>query len=245
MVEFASAQSIPKPSVPEFTLHLVGPSFTRNTTYSVDSNIGQIVADIGYTNKYSYVILILKNQPFNPSYGSLYYNVQIKNQNTLYKNWTVLTYDGPNPKQTTDSDFTNISLRIEGQGGLQNLAGTQTDIQVQAMLGDFYYGHSNYFGGWEFTGVTSDWSNTQTVSIPSNIPLRPTPTPSSVTLTPTPSSPSNPTTTSTSSGTDSSGNSITVPLSTLIAVVAVFLGIIVVLLLLLFRRRPKSASTNI
>ena len=181
LVESAFAQSIPKPSVPEFTVHLVGPSFTRNTTYSLDSNTGQIVANIGYTNKYSYVTLTIKNQPFNPSYGSLYYNVQIKNQNTPYENWKVVTYDGPNPKQTTDSDFTNMSLRIEGQWGVHSLAGTQTDIQVQAMLGDFYYGHSNppITSGFIFSGKTSDWSNTQTVSIPANIPLSPTPAPSS------------------------------------------------------------------
>jgi hypothetical protein len=171
MVESAFAQSIPKPSVPEFTVHLVGPSFTRNTIYSLDSNTGQIVANVGYTNKYSYVILTIKNQPFNPSYGSLYYNVQIKNQNTPYENWTVVTYDGPNPKQTADSDFTNISLRIEGQWGVHSLAGTQTEIQVQAMLGDFYYGHSTFTSGFMFSGKTSDWSNTQTITIPANTPL--------------------------------------------------------------------------
>src|SRR5665648_551687 len=96
MVKPTFAQSIPKPSVPEFTIHLVGPSFARNTTYSLDSNTGQIVANIGYTNEYSNVILAIKNQLFNPSVGSLYYNIQIKNQNTPYKNWTVVTYDGPN-----------------------------------------------------------------------------------------------------------------------------------------------------
>jgi hypothetical protein len=187
IVKPALAQSIPKPSVPEFTVHLVGPSFTRNTTYSLDSNTGQIVANIGYTNQYSYVILTIKNQPFDSSHGSLYYNVQIKNQNTPYRNWTIVTYDGPKPKQFTDSDFTNISLRIEGQWSLASLAETQTDIQVQAMLGSFYYGPSAgppFFSIWQFSGVTSDWSDTQTASIPANIPLSPTPAPSSSTPTP-------------------------------------------------------------
>lgn len=169
-----------KPYIPEFTLELVNPPYYVNTTYSLDPNTGQIVAKIGYTNEYSYVMLVIKNQPFNPSYGSLYYNVQIRNQNTPYKNWTVVPYDGPNPIQTTDSEYTNISLRIDCQWGLPSLAGTQTDIQVQAMLGDFYYGHSNppMTSGFMFSGITSDWSSTQTVSIPANIPLSSTPTPS-------------------------------------------------------------------
>ena len=39
-----AASGIPKPSVPEFTLELVGPPFHVNTTYSLDPNTGQIVA---------------------------------------------------------------------------------------------------------------------------------------------------------------------------------------------------------
>jgi hypothetical protein len=192
MVESAFAQSAPKPSVPEFTLELVGPPFYVNTTYSLDPSTGQIVAKIGYTNEYSYVMLVIKNQPFNPSYGSLYYNVQIRNQNTPYQNWTVVSYDGPNPLQTTDSEYTNISLRIDGQWGLPSIAGTQTDVQVQAMLGNFYYGHSNppITSGFMFSGITSDWSSTQTVRIPANIPISSTPTPStSPAATPTPTPP--------------------------------------------------------
>ena len=50
IVEIAFAQSVPKPSVPEFTLELVGPPYYQNTTYSLDPNTGQVVAEIGYTN---------------------------------------------------------------------------------------------------------------------------------------------------------------------------------------------------
>jgi hypothetical protein len=145
----------------------------------LDSNTGQIIADIGYTNEYTYLVLTIKNQPFGSSYGSLYYNVQIKNQNTPYKNWTVVTYDGPNPQQTTDSDFTNISLAIGGQWGSPSLVGTQTDIQVQAMLGNFYYENGLFTGGFVFSGVTSPWSSIQTVNVPANVPLSPTSAPSS------------------------------------------------------------------
>ena len=73
--------------------------------------------------------------------------------------------------------------------GVQNVGiviptGTQTDIQVEAMIGsigrqlnpnatsqiDMY--------PYVFTGETSGWSNTQTVTLPANTPLSPNPTPS-------------------------------------------------------------------
>ncbi|MCW4000007.1 MAG: hypothetical protein NWE93_07195 [Candidatus Bathyarchaeota archaeon] len=176
--------SIPKPSVPQFTVTFDGPSFTLNTTYHLDQNTGEVVADIGYTNQYSYLVLTIKNQQFDSSHGELYYQIQIKNQNTGHQ-WQNVTYDGPNPKQTTNSEVTELTLSIQGQWGVPNLAGTQTEIQVRAMLGDFYYGHVYVFGGWMFSGETSDWSSTQSVSVPANVPLGSTSTPSSMS-TPTP-----------------------------------------------------------
>jgi hypothetical protein len=231
LIKTTFAQEIPAPSVPEFTVQLVGPAFKRNTTYSLDSNTGQIVANIGYTNEYSYVVLTIKNQLFSPSEGSLYYNIQIKNQNTSYKNWTVVTYDGPNPNQTIDSAFTNISLRIEGQRGVQSLAGTQTDIQVQAMLGDFYYGHSGgFFGGWEFSGKTSGWSNTQTINVPANIPLNSTPTPSSTTT---------PNSSNTPSPTSAPSTGIVTLYQSVIVILVILLSAVIVISVLFYRRhRP-------
>jgi len=139
IVKPASAQTIPTPSVPQFTVWLSGPPFTFNTTYSLDPNTGKIVANIGYTNPYSLVVLTIKNQPFNPSNGSIYYNVRIENQttNTPNGNWFVISWgSNTNPEQTTGSDYTNIALNIFEGFDLPTLAGTQTDIQVQAMLGN-------------------------------------------------------------------------------------------------------------
>ena len=224
---------IPAPSVPEFTIQLVGPPVTVNTTYSFDSNTGQIVANLGYTNPYSFVVLTIKNQPFNPSYGSLYYNVQIKNKYTPNENWTVVTYDDvPNPTQTTDSDYTNISLSVEGQWGVHSLSGTQTDIQVQAMLGNFYNENNGFTEGSVFTGVTSPWSSTQTVNVPANTPLSPTPAPSSSTspLTPTPTS------------TSVSSASYTSLLLIALVVIALLLVTIIFLLIYFRKRKPINSS---
>src|SRR5208283_4947534 len=52
----------PTPSVPEFTVQLVGPSVDVPTTYSLNQSSGQIVAQIGYTNEYSNIVITIKNQ---------------------------------------------------------------------------------------------------------------------------------------------------------------------------------------
>jgi hypothetical protein len=188
IVKPAFAQSIPKPSVPEFTITLVGPPYTVNTTYSLDPNTGQIVAKIGYYNQYSYIVLTIKNQPFTPfndSKGnqiSFYYNVQTKGHD-LSGNFVQLynTYNGGNyPTQRTESDYTNISLPV-GEMSATSLV----DYQVQAMIGYIQpQFKSGLLSGYVFVGQTSDWSSTQTLSIPASTPL--TSTSPSATLSPTP-----------------------------------------------------------
>ena len=231
-VKPASAQTIPVPSVPQFTLQLIGPPFTFNTTYSLDPNTGKIVADLGYTNQYSSVVLTIENQPFDASYGALYYNVRIENQNTQTANgnWYVLSLGDENPEQTAGSEYTKIPFSTEGQG-VPNLAGTKTDIQVQAMLGSYTFEQTGTFADWEyvFTGSTSNWSNSQTISVPANVPL---------------GSPSSPLPTSLSSSTPTStpatATSVSISPFTslllitntiLLVVIAILLAVIIVLVL--------------
>ena len=174
------AQSIPKPSVPQFTVGFEGPSFLSNTTYQLDPNSGQVVANLGFTNQYTSIVLTIKNQPFDSSNGKLYYGIQVKNQNTGNQ-WQNVTYDGPYPEQTSDSDTTILRLNIQGQWSLSSIADSKTDIRVQAMLGNFYYGHVNILGGWMFSGQVSDWSGAQTAEVPADVQLTPTPPPNSST----------------------------------------------------------------
>jgi hypothetical protein len=228
MAKPAFAQN-PTPSVPEFTLKLVGPPYLLNTTYSLDPNTGQIVAKIGYTNPYSALEINVKNQPFDSSYGNLYYNVRVKNHSAT-DNWVeAYRADYFFPKQSNDSDYTNVGFSIEGYNFIGTLAGSQVDIQVEAMLGGIFRKSIEFASGYEFRGATSGWSSTQTVTIPANIPLSPTPTPSSSTLTPTPT----PTVTSVSSAPNSSLLLIT----TIALVVIAFLLVIIISLLLHIRHR--------
>jgi hypothetical protein len=85
-----------------------------------------------------------------------------------------------------------------------------------------------------FFGEESAWSNTQTLLIDMSIQKINSPAPDS----------SNSTTAPASKPTDPTGDSISVPLSTLIAVVAVFLAVIAALSLLLYRHNRKTISQN-
>jgi hypothetical protein len=197
MIQTSFGQSVSKPSVPEFTLKLVGPTYVQNTTYSLDPNTGQIVAKIGYTNPYSRLEIRVKNQVFDQSYGHFFYNVRVKYHNLTDQYWTVI-YNIANylPMQSTSSDYTDVGFSSVGQ--LPNyitLPGTQIDIQVKAMLGG--EGRvSSSFNGFGFVGEESDWSSTQTINIPANTPLSSASiSPSTSTITPllTPTPPTVPT----------------------------------------------------
>ncbi len=252
MVNPASAQTptaspvpIPRPSVPTFTVQLVGPPYTQPTTYQLDQNTGQIVANIGYSNEYSAVELTIKNQPLVFDYSNahligafgFYYNIQVKPH--LSDQWTDIYNAYYGYLVPSNSEYTTTTINIEGQMGVGSLAGTQTDIHVQAMIGQIgRNGSDPPFFPYFFSGKASDWSNTQTINIPANTPLSAN--------SPSPTSSSNPaiTPTSTPTTTNSTGNPISVPLNTLIAVVAVFLAIIVALSLLLFRSHRKTADLS-
>ncbi len=178
-----NAQSIPNPSVPEFTVNLVGPTYVVNTTYSLDEDTGKIVPQLGYTNQYSFLNITIKNQPYspfiNPTNGltlKLMYNVRIKPHNET-DNWIEVfnPYNDGYIVQS-NSDYTNISLSIQGQpdSPLGPITGIQADIQVEALIG-VVTGHLTLptNGGFPslspvFNGTESGWSNSQTIDVPAN-----------------------------------------------------------------------------
>ncbi len=185
MVKHVFAQLTPTPSVPKFTLKLVGPVYLQNTTYSLDSNTGQIIAEIGYTNPYSALEIDVKNQPFDSSYGNFYYNVRVKDHNAT-ANW-VEAYN-PNyffPQQSNGSSYSDVGGSIEDYNFVGSLVGRQVDIQVEGMLGGIFRSSPAFASADEFRGATSGWSNAQTISVPANTPLSPTSLPSSPTSMPT------------------------------------------------------------
>ena len=237
---------IPTPSVPTFTLQLVGPPTLVNTTYSLDPNTGQIVAKIGYTNEYGALNITIKNQVYSNLNGNtVYYDVRIKLDNST--NWSNLysNFYGSNapsfPPQS-DSEYTILSLYLVGSNGaLLNVmappffpVGAKFDVQVQALIGSFGPAGPPPSELDEFYGNTGSWSSTQTVNVPANVPLSPTPAPSSSTSTPT----STPTSTASSSSPSTSLLLITNTIS--LIVIAILLAVIIVLLLIMRKRKTAN-----
>ncbi len=150
LVPLANAQSIPKPSVPEFTLDFVDRSFTTNDGVYYDSKTIQVTV----ANQHS-----LNN--------SLFYNVRYRVDNG---NWMdIYTMDDAYPPQS-DSEYTIISVYLHPQGNA-TLVPTNSivEVQVEAMIGYIHRGYNpNHTSQLDmypyvFTGETSGWSNTQTI----------------------------------------------------------------------------------
>jgi hypothetical protein len=153
----------PTPSIPDFTVELIGPPFTDSPN--------------GFMNNYSSIKITIKNQPFtsfdseNEGPVSLMYNIRIKIDQESSE-WKDLYYASDGYlAQNSSGTSTELSFFFEGQYGLQYIAGSTIDIQVQAMIGTV---HRMIVGGgapWLFDGQLSGWSNTQTITIPANVPL--------------------------------------------------------------------------
>jgi hypothetical protein len=175
--------SIPKPSVPDFSLKVVAHPYDVAPTTTIDPYTGdEIITSYGYREENKSVEVTIKNQPFTSTldvsgnYTSLYYNVQFKGQYTdEWKNARAF-YNASN------SEYTVISISLIPY---QIPDGSPLDFQVRAFTGyavkkaydsilppemQYYY---------EYIGQTGDWSNTQTITIPTSTSSPPDQTPTS------------------------------------------------------------------
>jgi hypothetical protein len=146
MVGSAFAQSLPKPSVPEFTAKVV------DNTLEVT----------------------IKNQPLTPyengSYPSLYYMFKYKDHNERvgFEYYDPVYFVLPSTYggyyKASDSDFTVVSLSLEGR----QFPSEQIDVQAIALVGNQY--PTDMQGGtvYGFEGVVGSWSNIQTVTFEEN-----------------------------------------------------------------------------
>ena len=85
VVGFSFAQSIPKPSVPEFTLKYVDNSYDVPPTYGVDQYTGKtVMTQAGYHVENKSIVVTITNQHFSPYEDAngktlqLYYNIRWK-----------------------------------------------------------------------------------------------------------------------------------------------------------------------
>ncbi len=152
MVESASAETIPKPSVPEFTLEFVDKSITTDDGVYYDSKNIQVT---------------IANQP--SLNHSLFYNVKYSVNGGDWLD--IYTMDDAYPPQS-DSEYTILSVYLHPQGNATIVpTNSVVDVQVEAMIGyihrEYNPNHTSQLDMYPyvFTGETSGWSPTQTITI--------------------------------------------------------------------------------
>jgi hypothetical protein len=244
-----SGESISKPSAPQFTLKYVDNSYDvpPASSSTTDPYTGKTVTTTtpGYRVEEKSIQITVTNQPFTPYTDAngkainLFYNVRYRGHYGDESNWITPFYKTirngeygftqKNPQ--TDSQYTVITVPSEFKEG------DVVDFQVQTMEG--------YHTSWEpilvavmgtsqFTGISSDWSSTQTITIGKA---------QTSTITPTPMSPSStdslPNFGPTSSPTPNNGE-----LAITLAFIATTVAILCVIVLVLYVRHLKKKLKN-
>jgi hypothetical protein len=127
MAQNASAESMPKPSVPQFSIQVVDHSYDVPTTYSTDSYTGKQITIPGYHVDDIRVEGKIKNQHFTPytipnpnsANGNdpnlnieFYYNIRYKGH--FGTDWRQLhgSEDVDFLKQSYSSDFTDFNTSV-------------------------------------------------------------------------------------------------------------------------------------
>jgi hypothetical protein len=173
--------SIPKPSVPQFSIQVVDHSYDVPTTYSTDPYTGKQITNPGYHVDDIRVEGKIKNQHFTPytipnpnstsSYDTdlkidFYYDIRYKGH--FGGEWMKLygSEDVDFLKQNYGSEYTNFTASKYNAVEFQD--GAQVDFQVRAVIGFETWG---FVVTWPYrilNGEDSGWSNTLTVAISKN-----------------------------------------------------------------------------
>jgi hypothetical protein len=171
----ACAQSIPKPSIPEFTVKFVDTSYNVPASSSIDPYTGQNVTTEGHRVENRTIELTIKNQPFvsyisNDGNISFYLNVREKGHYETEDKWIDIYAADNHYTSESNTDYTTLTYSLDPDvpPWLNNniLSGGQLDFQVEALIG--HIGRTSGFASWYFNGEESGWSSTQTITIPAN-----------------------------------------------------------------------------
>jgi hypothetical protein len=195
-----NAQPISKPSVPDFTVQYFDNVVNVAPTTSTNPYTGQNVTEgkVSYHN--ATIVFTIKNQPFTPytnsngSFIGLYYNFRYKGHyedkwtyfpftpygitSTPWNGMLVASGSLPYFPQSVTAN-TTFTLGIGTFVGPDIPYGGQLDFGVQAQIGYIAVagGGSPSLGTYyNFTGESSDWSITRTITIPATANSTPTPT---------------------------------------------------------------------
>jgi hypothetical protein len=172
-IESASAQSIPKPLVPEFTIKQVDRSYDVAPSASTNPYTGEPTTSPGYHVQKLSIEVTIKNQPFTPTTVNgnttgLFYNIEAKADKPHY----VSGADNYNQYAigASSDNYTVVTVYLgNGEGGTWEISpGTQVEFRVQAVIGysNFIWGSGLLPSGSDFTLLSAgDWSSTQTITI--------------------------------------------------------------------------------
>lgn len=177
IIESASAQTIPKPSVPEFSVRYFDNSYYVSTPTTITDQYGNSRVVQGYVENKAFEFSI-KNQVFTPyviPYNSsdpnnsgqtvnLMFNIRMKSH--LENNWTYITHLSDGYLKQSDTNFTTPSYQLDYLFPSNIPYGTAVDFQVQALIG--YVHRYPIINSETFNGTESDWSSIQTLTIPAS-----------------------------------------------------------------------------
>jgi hypothetical protein len=176
LAPLANAQTIPKPSVPEFTVKYIDNSYDVPLTTTTDPYTGRTVTQGGYhVNGVPEIEIRIKN-----TNDTVYYSVRAKGH--FSQNWRVVeywhiinntgrVYNPPNPYPPKDTRSQFTTLRFGDESNIPAIG--QMDFQVEALKGQVTVGgdqdhsalYNMHYPTYDFRGVTSGWSDTQTLTI--------------------------------------------------------------------------------
>jgi hypothetical protein len=190
------------PSVPKFTVTYDPNAVGVPPNYGIDMSTGKNVTMNGYEPTKRAVIFSIENPAGEKR--NMFYNFRFKVSTTdkwsyypfMPDGQSVLSYSGYSgatgdltPEYpASNSDYTRVAVALNIMSR-QNIAeDAEIDFQVQTLIGDIEPIVSGLLAGnhYQFTGETSNWSNSQTITLEAHTP---TPSPQlTVTITPNPTS---------------------------------------------------------
>jgi len=197
LIKPVNAQTVPKPSMPEFTVQLVDRSYNEPPAYQTDPYTGEtkLIWAGGHVDNKT-LDFTIKNQPFtrykdaNGNDVELYYKIQHKG---YFEDWSDSPSFNIDIVRPSSSEDTFASFTISKFSGWDISPNGTVDIRVKAITGYYSVDNSYPWPGRSFLNTVSesDWSNTQTISISDgSVSVSTSPDPAqSQTPTPTPSVP--------------------------------------------------------
>lgn len=182
----AEAQTIPKPSVPDFNIALIDSSYEIPPTSTMNPYNGQVTTEEGRHVESRTIQVSVKNQPFTPfsiqvKYGDQSYNktvylhYEVRWKGHFETEWHQQYYPLENYYMISleDAQLKNGNTIFSYKDYWPQDA--HIDFQVKARIGYVQYTDEG-IAGLAFKGEESNWSNTQTINL-SQSPTSPSPSP--------------------------------------------------------------------